>query len=120
MAQDRGGSPPAQNAVRFGARTDLAVDVTLSGAGFSAVVGIIRNASISGALVETALERGAHADVEVRVDPRLLAIFNDADNSWHIAAGSYRVVLGESSADVKLEATTQLRARTLPAGWKAD
>ena len=58
--------------------------------------------------------------MELRVDPRLLAVFSEADNAWHIAAGIYRVMLGESSADVKLETTVQVRARTLPSGWKAD
>jgi beta-glucosidase len=66
------------------------------------------------------VRHGSKAEVEVRVDPRLLAMFDAAANSWHIAAGSYRVMLGESSADVKLETTVQLRARTLPAGWKPD
>jgi beta-glucosidase len=66
------------------------------------------------------LKPGTKADVEVRVDPRLLAVFVEADNSWHIAGGTYRVMLGESSADVKLETTVQVRARTLPAGWKPD
>jgi len=66
------------------------------------------------------LIHGGKVDVEVRVDPRLLATFSAADNSWHIAAGTYRVMLGESSADVKLETTVQVRERTLPAGWKAD
>ena len=64
--------------------------------------------------------RGGNADIELRVDPRLLAVFSETDNAWHIAAGSYRVMLGESSADLKLETTVQLRARTLPSGWKAD
>ena len=59
-------------------------------------------------------------DVELRVDPRLLAVYSEKDNAWHIAAGSYRVMLGNSSADVKLETTVQVRARTLPSGWKAD
>ncbi|HTU67560.1 MAG TPA: beta-glucosidase [Steroidobacteraceae bacterium] len=66
------------------------------------------------------IKRGAKADLEVRIDPRLLAVFKDADNAWHIEGGSYRVTLGESSADVKLETTVQVRARTLPSGWKAD
>jgi hypothetical protein len=68
MAQDRRGSPPPQNAVRFGARTDLSVDVTLSGTGFTAVVGIIRNASISGALIETSLELPLNTDLVVAFD----------------------------------------------------
>jgi beta-glucosidase len=66
------------------------------------------------------LKRGANADVELRVDPRLLAVFSNVDNSWHIAAGKYRVILADSSADVQLEASVQLTARTLPAGWKPD
>jgi beta-glucosidase len=68
--------------------------------------------------VEQLRSRGGNDDVELRVDPRLLAVFSDADNAWHIASGTYRVVLGESSADVKLEASVQLPARTLPASWK--
>lgn len=66
------------------------------------------------------LKRGAKQDVELTIDPRLLAVFDEKDHAWHIAGGAYRVVLGESSADVKLETTVQVRARTLPAGWKAD
>jgi beta-glucosidase len=66
------------------------------------------------------VKHGGKVDVELRVDPRLLAVFSEADNAWHIAAGTYRVVLAESSADVKLEATVQLPARTLPAGWKPN
>ena len=66
------------------------------------------------------VKRGAKTDVELRVDPRLLAVFDEAANSWHIAAGTYRVILAESSGDVKLETMVQLPARTLPAGWKPD
>jgi beta-glucosidase len=73
-----------------------------------------------GAFRKVDLARGAKADIDVRIDPRLLAVFDEKDNSWHIAGGSYRVTLGESSADVKLETTVQVRARTLPAGWKPD
>jgi beta-glucosidase len=64
------------------------------------------------------LEPGANGDVELRVDPRVLAVFSEADNAWHVTAGEYRVVLGESSADVKLETTVTLPARSLPVGWR--
>lgn len=73
MARNQGGSPPTQNAVRFGARTDLLVDVTLSGAGFDSVVGVIRNASISGALIETALELALDTNLTVGFDIRASA-----------------------------------------------
>jgi beta-glucosidase len=61
---------------------------------------------------------GGNDEAELRVDPRLLAVFDEADNAWHVAAGEYVVTLGESSADFKLETTVKLPARTLPAGWK--
>jgi beta-glucosidase len=64
------------------------------------------------------LKRATDADVELRVDPRLLAVFSEADNAWRIAAGAYRVILGESSAEVRQEVSVQLPARTLPANWK--
>jgi beta-glucosidase len=64
------------------------------------------------------LKRGTNAVVELRVDPRLLAVFSATDNAWHIAPGNYRVMLGESSADVQLDAVVQLPARTLKMGWK--
>jgi beta-glucosidase len=64
------------------------------------------------------LEPGANGDVELRVDPRVLAVFTEADNAWHVVAGNYRVMLGESSADVRLETTVELPARTMPVGWR--
>jgi len=35
--------------------------------------------------------------VELTVDPRLLATYEAAGDKWHIHAGDYRVVLGDSS-----------------------
>ena len=51
--------------------------------------------------------------VELRVDPRLLAVF--AGNEWRIAAGSYKVMIGSSSADSAGQTTVSLAARALPA-----
>jgi beta-glucosidase len=64
------------------------------------------------------LKKGSGTDVELRVDPRLLAVFSEADLAWRIAPGNYKVMLGSSAADLKLEASVTLRERRLPVGWK--
>jgi len=61
------------------------------------------------------LKRDAVAPVELRVDPRLLAVFSEGDNTWRIAAGSYKVMLGASAADLKLETSVELAARSMGA-----
>jgi beta-glucosidase len=63
------------------------------------------------------LKPGSTASVELRVDPRLLAMFSEADNAWRIAAGSYKVMLGASAMDLKLEATIELPGRSLAARY---
>jgi beta-glucosidase len=63
------------------------------------------------------LTPGAMANVELRVDPRLLAVFSETDNAWRIAAGNYKVMLGASAADLKLETAIQLAGRSLAARY---
>jgi len=63
------------------------------------------------------LKPGAAAKVELRVDPRLLAVFDDAGNGWKISAGNYQVMLGASAADLELETSVQLPARSLAASY---
>jgi beta-glucosidase len=63
------------------------------------------------------LKPGATASVELRVDPRLLAMFSEADNAWRITAGNYKVMLGASAMDLKLEATIELPGRSLAARY---
>jgi len=62
------------------------------------------------------LKRGAGTLVELRVDPRLLGFYREADKGWRIAPGSYRVMLGHSAADLPLEASITLPERRVPAG----
>jgi len=66
------------------------------------------------------LKKGASSEVEIRVDPRLLATFSEKDNAWRIAPGKYRVILATSSAagDAKGEIAVELRERSLPVGWR--
>jgi beta-glucosidase len=64
------------------------------------------------------LEPGATREVTLTVDPRLLATWDDATHQWHIAAGEYRLMLGESSRDVNERVTIRLPERRLPVGWR--
>jgi len=63
------------------------------------------------------LAAGASRNVEVSIDPRLLATWDEGRREWRIAGGSYRVMLGASARDIKQTVTVQVPARTLPAGW---
>jgi len=63
---------------------------------------------------------GTTQSVEVVIDPRLLAIFDTPTNSWKIAAGAYRVMVGASAKDIRETVTVQIAAMTLPAGWRPE
>jgi len=64
------------------------------------------------------LAPGASATLSVTVDPRLLATFDEASESWRIAPGTYDVRLGKSSADIKLSAEVQLSAWRHAGRWR--
>ena len=53
------------------------------------------------------------------VDPRLLAVFDAAANEWRIAAGTYKIMLGNSAADIVMETTLSLPEQRMPAGVRA-
>lgn len=50
-----------------------------------------------GAFTKADLKPGQSRVINVTVDPRLLATYEAAGNSWHIRAGDYRLLLGDSS-----------------------
>jgi beta-glucosidase len=50
-----------------------------------------------GAFAKADLKPGQSKRIEVTVDPRLLATYEAAENNWHIRAGEYRLMLGDSS-----------------------
>jgi beta-glucosidase len=64
------------------------------------------------------LAPGAAQTVAVDVDPRLLAMFDDAAHAWTIAPGSYTLTLGASSRDLRANTTVTLPALSLPASWR--
>jgi beta-glucosidase len=49
------------------------------------------------------------------VDPRLLATYEVADNSWHVKAGTYRVLFGQAADDLPLSVEVTLPEMT----WSA-
>ena len=54
------------------------------------------------------LKPGETRSITVRIDPRLLANFDVANQRWKVAAGAYHLVLGKSSADSSTTTTVQL------------
>ncbi|WP_253717912.1 glycoside hydrolase family 3 protein [Sphingomonas sp. AP4-R1] len=59
---------------------------------------------------KVALAPGEKKQVTLTVDSRLLANFDAAARRWSVPAGAYRVVVGASSADRRLEETTNMEA----------
>lgn len=66
---------------------------------------------------KVSLAPGGAVNVTLRVDPRLLAVFDEAHHRWLRAAGTYRVWLGGSSADLTLFTTLRLPAWRHGARW---
>jgi beta-glucosidase len=64
------------------------------------------------------LEPGASTQVSVRVDPRLLAVFHEAERTWRIEPGTYTVQLARSAAQPVADTKVQLPARELPVGFQ--
>jgi beta-glucosidase len=71
-----------------------------------------------GGFAKVDLAPGASKSVQVTVDPRLLATFDAASRQWRIAPGTYRILVGESSSDIRGTATVTLAGLTLPSNWR--
>lgn len=63
------------------------------------------------------LPPGGTAAVSIRIDPRLLATFDEAHDRWQRPAGSYHVWVGESAASSELASEVQLPAWSHEARW---
>lgn len=63
---------------------------------------------------KVALSPGASRSVRIAIDPRLLARFDAANDRWQVAAGDYRLEIGASARDIRLQATVRVAAQTLP------
>ncbi|MGH8298774.1 MAG: glycoside hydrolase family 3 C-terminal domain-containing protein [Steroidobacteraceae bacterium] len=66
------------------------------------------------------LPPGGSAPATIRVDPRLLAVFDPTSNRWERAAGMYKVWVGESSAELNLATEVPLPAWSHAARWRAN
>jgi beta-glucosidase len=64
------------------------------------------------------LEPGAGATLSVRIDPRLLGVFHEAERTWRIEAGEYSIQLGHSAADLAPGTKVTLPIRELPVGFQ--
>ena len=64
------------------------------------------------------LAPGASKSVDVDVDPRLFATFDEGLHQWRIALGAYKLSLGASSRDLKTSTSVTLSELTLPANWR--
>jgi beta-glucosidase len=64
------------------------------------------------------LAPGQTRSVDVDVDPRLLATFDDAGHAWRVAGGQYRLMLGASSADLRSNSVVNIAPISLPANWR--
>jgi beta-glucosidase len=69
-----------------------------------------------GAFAKVELEPGASAARTVRVDPRLLAVYEPARHAFHVAAGDYRVMLASSARNEDQSVSVRLPEQWLPAG----
>lgn len=70
-----------------------------------------------GAFRKVDLAAGGSTSVALRVDPRLLATYDEPNRVWRIAASAYRVMAGGASDRLGDAVTVRMPARTLPAGW---
>jgi len=50
-----------------------------------------------GAFAKADLKPGRSKRIELTIDPRLLAIYEAANNNWHIKGGTYRLMVGPAS-----------------------
>lgn len=63
------------------------------------------------------LSPGGSATLSIRIDPRLLAVFDAAHDRWQRPAGSYEVWAGDSAASLTLAAKVRLPAWSHAARW---
>ncbi len=61
------------------------------------------------------LQPGETRSITVKIQPKMLAIFNVAKNAWEILPGDYRIYVGSSSRQLSLQSTFSiLKSETVP------
>ncbi len=66
------------------------------------------------------LAPGEARTVNVAVDPRLLATWNETKHQWRIAGGTYRVTIATSAVEPVTSQAVTLPEATLAVGWHPD
>jgi beta-glucosidase len=69
-----------------------------------------------GAFAKVDLAPGAARELDLRVDPRLLAVWDSERHAFRVAAGDYQVTLAHSARESDQTTTVTLPERTVPAG----
>lgn len=72
-----------------------------------------------GAFAKVDLAAGASVGSTVRVDPRLLAVYDSARHGFHVLGGDYTVTLATTARDAGQAVKVHLAERWLPAGAAA-
>jgi beta-glucosidase len=73
-----------------------------------------------GAFAKADLKLGQAKSIEVSIDPRLLATYEERGNDWHVRRGRYRVTLGEASNSPVQSVDMQLPDRMWSASTASD
>ncbi len=60
------------------------------------------------------LAPGEAKDVSVVLEPRAFAYWNDHDKQWSVDAGTYKVLVGASSRDIRATKDVTVAARVIP------
>ena len=69
-----------------------------------------------GGFAKVALDAGSSQEVSLRIDPRLLAMYEPAQHGFHITPGAYQISIASSARDRGTSVTISLPERTLRAG----
>lgn len=57
------------------------------------------------------LEPNEEKDITISLDSRAFAYYNVAINDWHVESGDFRILIGASSRDIKLETTINVTSQ---------
>jgi beta-glucosidase len=68
-----------------------------------------------GGFAKVDLSPGEQKHIELEVDPRLLAIYDEPQHAWRIAPGRYRILAGQASDALGLMADIDLAGRSFSA-----
>jgi beta-glucosidase len=109
------GSVTAQFTVQnTGARQGMAVPQVY----VEAPAGVFEAPKRLGAFQKVDLAPGTSQPVTVTIDPRLLATFDESAHQWRIAPGTYNILLGDSSRDIRQRASVIVAGVTMPSSWR--